>query len=398
MNLTMAANYDEALVPDLAQYPVTEVYGKFDADCVGGGRPSYLGSGISTEALGKYVAELKRHGITFNYLLNSACIGNREWTRSWEKRFSALLSKLEALDIDTLTVSVPFLLERIKRTFPDFRVKAGIFAQIDTPSRAQFWENIGADALTLESFSINRDFERLAAIRDSVKCELQVIANHCCLPNCPMQSYHQNGFAHSSNGSGRLFLDYCFLRCSQSRLEDPVLFIKSNWIRPEDLPAYERLGIDTVKLTERGLPSSEVLKRVRAYSEQHFDGNLAELLLHCGLPESAQRSSLWAARNFFRPRQCRPWKLKPVFELARQQGMLGSINPMPIQIANDKIPDDFLATVAAKNCVLNGCRTCSYCDEIAADAVTVDQDFRSMSLRKFREVMTDFHRGGLWDA
>ena len=34
-----------------------------------------------------------------------------------------------------------------------------------------------------------------------------------------MQPYHQNGFAHSSDGSRELFIDYCFLHCTMERLD-----------------------------------------------------------------------------------------------------------------------------------------------------------------------------------
>jgi len=36
---SLAANYDPELVPQLAGYPVDEVYGKFPTDGVSGGRP-----------------------------------------------------------------------------------------------------------------------------------------------------------------------------------------------------------------------------------------------------------------------------------------------------------------------------------------------------------------------
>ena len=100
---------------------------------------------------------------------------------------------------------------------------------------AVFEEDLGADEITLESFSINRNFDRLQNIRRAVRCSLQLIVNHPCLPNCPMQIAHQNDFAHSSDGSRRLFIDYCLFTCSAMRLKDPCLFIKSGWIRPEDL-------------------------------------------------------------------------------------------------------------------------------------------------------------------
>jgi hypothetical protein len=107
---------------------------------------------------GSYIRLLDRHGIAFNYLLNGACFGNREWTRPWQKRVTALLARLGEMGVRRVTVSTPFLLELVKRRFPEFKVRVGIYAQVDTPRRARFWEELGADAITLESFSINRNF------------------------------------------------------------------------------------------------------------------------------------------------------------------------------------------------------------------------------------------------
>jgi len=245
---------------------------------------------LSEADLRSYIRLLDRHGIAFNYLLNGSCFGNREWTRPWQKRVTALLGKLGHMGVRRVTVSTPFLMELVKRRFPEFKVRVGIYAQVDTPRRARFWEDLGADAITLESFSINRNFRRLAAIRQSVRCDLQLIANHVCLLNCPLQSYHQNGFAHASDDTGTLFIDYCFLRCSRSRLTDPSQFIKAAWIRPEDLAVYEAMGYTTFKLLERGIPSAELLRRVKAYSERRFDGNLAELLLSYGFKQRSARN------------------------------------------------------------------------------------------------------------
>jgi collagenase-like PrtC family protease len=299
---SLAANYDPELVPQLAGYPVDEVYGKFPTDGVSSGRPRYLATPLSETDLRNYIRLLERHGIAFNYLLNGACFANREWTRPWQRKVTALLSKLGKLGVRRVTVSTPFLLELVKRRFPEFKVRVGIYAQVDTPRRARFWEDLGADAIVLESFSINRNFRRLAAIRQAVRCDLELIANHVCLMNCPMQTYHQNGFAHASDDTGTLFIDYCFMRCSRTRLMDPSQFIKSAWIRPEDLAVYEAMGYTTFKLLERGIPSAELLRRVKAYSERRFDGNLAELLLSYGFKQPVRKESLWNLRHFFKPR------------------------------------------------------------------------------------------------
>ena len=395
---SVAANYDPDLIPEIGAFPVDEMYGKFPVDGISGGRPRYMATPLSNNTLSHYIRQLDSHGIAFNYLLNGSCFGNREWTRSWQKKVTRLLRKLVELGVRRVTVSTPFLLELVKRRFPEFKVKVGIYAQVDTPRRARFWEDLGADAITLESFSINRDFRRLTAIRKAVRCELQLIANHICLPNCPLQVYHQNGFAHASDGSGTLFIDYCFLRCSQQRLADPSLFIKAAWIRPEDLGVYEALGYTTFKLLERGIPSAQLLRRVKAYSERRFDGNLAELLLSYGFKEPVRKERFWALRHFFKPLQVDPRKLKPIFDLASQQGMLAAQSVCPIMVDAKKIPANFLEGFRDRDCSSMACKECGYCERIAAQTVSVAADYRAELLHQYAEVESSMTTGRLWNV
>jgi collagenase-like PrtC family protease len=397
MKLSVAANYDLDLASKLAEFPVVEVYGKFASDAVGGGRPSYMGTPLTQRDLSAYVAELGRHGIAFNYLLNSSCLGNREWTRSWQKKLMRLLDRLGSMGIHRLTVSTPYLLERVKAAFPQFHVKAGIYAQIDTPRRARFWRDLGADALTLESFSINRDFDTLRAIREAVDCELQLIANHPCLPNCAMQPYHQNGFAHSSDGSRNLFIDYCFLSCTLQRLEDPSTLIKAGWIRPEDVGFYETLGYKHFKLLERGIPSAELLKRVEVYSHRRSGENLADLVLPYGFRQTPRKQRFWALRRFLRPGQINPWRLRPLYALLKKQGMLFALAKNPFRIDNRRIPDDFVKGFEHRRCGSLSCEECGYCEKIAAEAVTVDPAFREEQVTQLRQIRRTLIDGKLWE-
>ena len=396
LKFSVAANYDLDLVPALAAYPVDEVYGKLPDDGVGSGRPRYLATPLSEADLQGYIRLLDQHGIAFNYLLNGACFGNREWTRAWQKRVTTLLARLGELGVRRLTVSTPFLLELVKRRFPEFKVRVGIYAQVDTPRRARFWEEFGADAIVLESFSINRNFRRLAAIREAVRCELELIANHACLMNCPLQSYHQNGFAHASDDTSTLFIDYCFLRCSRTRLTDPSHFIKSAWIRPEDLATYEAMGYTTFKLLERGIPSEELLRRVRAYSERRFDGNLAELLLSYGFKQPVRSESFWSLRHFWKPRQVNPLRLQPLRDLARLQGWQSSLPECPIRVDTRMIPDNFLDGFRNRDCASTDCQACGYCERVAGQAVSVSPEYRTAVLEKYRELDETMATGSLW--
>jgi len=399
LKLSLAANFDPEIVPELAKLSVDEIYGKPPDDGLGGGRPRYLGTPVSARELKAYVEELTRNGIAFNYLLNSACHGNREWTKSWQKKLMALLERLGGIGVQRLTVSTPYLLELVKRRFPSFRVRVGIYAQVDTPGRAKFWESLGADSITLESFSVNRDFKRLEEIRKAVSCELSLIANHLCLPNCPLQPYHQNGFAHASgaDGDGALFIDYCALRCSRLRLEEPSLNIKSGWIRPEDLGLYRRLGYGSFKLLERGIPSSELLKRAKAYSEGRSPENLAELLLPFGFKEKRKAEPFNLIRSFFKPLQANPLKMLPLVKLAKSQGMLEPLEGRPpLRIESKELPEDFLDRIAEKGCGAGGCSSCGYCEEIAKKAVSLDPELREKALKGFAEAEEALKDGGLW--
>jgi collagenase-like PrtC family protease len=398
MKLSLAANYDPDLAPELARYPVTEVYGKFASDPFGGGRPSYMGTPLSKRELRGYVACLARHGIAFNYLLNASCLGNREWSRRWHARLARFLGSLLAMGVRRLTVATPYLLQAIKARFPEFFVKVGIYAQVDTPRRARVWASLGADALTLESFSINRDFGRLRAIRSAVTCELQLIANHPCLPNCALQPYHQNGFAHASDGSRRLFVDYCFLHCSRRRLEDPSLLVKAQWIRPEDVAAYEALGYTHFKLLERGMPSEAAIRRVAAYAARRFAGNLAALMLPYGFPQPLRRERFWALRHFLRCGGVCVRELRELHGLLKGHGLLFPRESLPFQVDARKIPADFLDGFRGRDCSRLACEACGYCEAVAREAVRVDPEFREEFLERFARVEEALVSGRAWCA
>ena len=398
MKLSLAANYDIELIEKLAQYPVTDVYGKLPRDIVGGGRASYSSTSLTFDHLRNYIAGLKKHNIGFTYLLNSSCLANREWDRRWQKKFFHFLNKLQQTGVNRLTVSTPMLFKIIKKNFPDFYLKVGIFAQVDCPSRAKYWQNLGADEITLESFSINRDFKRLKKIRESVTCALQLIVNHPCLPNCPMQYYHQNCLSHGSDGSNNIFIDYCFLTCSYERLKDPSLFIKAQWIRPEDLCHYEDIGFSNFKLLERSIPSSQLLKRVKAYSSRQSTDNFADLILPCGFPEKTNNTWPWLAKNFFKPLQIRPSKLVPIYQLIKEQGILFPLKESKIKIISSLIPENFLDKFNNIDCALTDCKNCGYCNNIAEKTVVIDKPFQQEILKKHEQVDQLIMSGKLWNV
>lgn len=396
MRIALPANYDAGLLPQIRQYDVFEIYGKLPYDVVGGGRPSYMSTPMGRQALADYVAAVHENGMEFDYLLNAACLGNREWTKSFNRELRELLDWLSEVEVDTITVVAPILLQIIKTHYPRFRVKVGIYAQVDTVKRAQYWEELGADAINLESFSINRDFEKLALIREAVGCDLPLIANHFCQPNCPYQIQHQNAHAHASSTKRRFLIDYPILQCNHRRLTDPRLMISAGWIRPEDVRHYEEMGYTTFKLIERNIPSQALLQRAQAYSERRFDGNLAELLFSWGFEKHPPNFSWWHFLRTFGPWHLGPARLRMMKDFLKMQGFFYTRDQTPVTIDSSAIPDDFIGHFREGNCADRQCAQCGYCESIAREAVQIDHEFLDGILPMYEKIESLLVSGEMW--
>jgi len=386
MRLTVPANYDSAILPDLKRSGAVELYGKLPFDITGGGRPSYMATALSRKGLGSYIDACHAEGLEFNYLMNSACFGNEEWTRRFHRQLDKLLTWLTEKKVETLTIAAPYLVQVVKRRFPHFKVKVGIYAQVDTVKRAKYWEDLGCDTINLESFSINRDFETLAKIRQAVKADLVLIANHFCQPNCPYQIQHQNGHAHASGLNPTFYIDYPIMQCQKNRLTHKELFISAGWIRPEDIHRYEALGYTTFKLLERNIPSDVLVARARAYHDRKWEGNLADLLLSWGF---RKRPPKWSPVHMLRA--FRFWKMPlglsgPALAFLKGNGMLlYTQEKNPVTIDSTAIPPNFLDRFQKGSCNQRACADCGYCAGIAHRAVSIDPAFLDKMLPLYQD-------------
>lgn len=212
-------------------------------------------SPLSVRAFRDHVRSAAQRGIGFNYLINPACMDNREYTRQGQADLERLLELVVECGVSSVTVSLPFLLSIVKKRYPALTVRVGVYARVDCVVKARFWEDLGADCITLESIAVNRDFAMLEAIRRSVGLELQLIANSNCLMFCPLSGHHMVNLSHASqsrHASRGFMIDYCALNCSSQKLADPSHYLRSEFIRPEDLGIYRALGYDSFKILERG--------------------------------------------------------------------------------------------------------------------------------------------------
>jgi len=281
LKFTVGTNWQDDLIPKVKKDSVSELYGKLADDFIGGGRPAFICDNPSKEKVRSHIKQAHQNGMEFNYLLSASCLGNKEFTTSGQKEIYQLLDWIIDMETDAVTVAIPYLLQLIKKRYPKLKVHISSFANVNTIERARYWEDMGADRINLDEFTLNRDFQLLRQIRNSVSCQLQLIANNGCLYNCPFVPYHGFTISHSSqseDNSGGFLLDYCVLNCKYLRIANPVNFIRADWIRPEDLHFYEDVGIDSMKLVDRTRPTEAIALVVGAYDKREYNGNLMDLI------------------------------------------------------------------------------------------------------------------------
>ncbi len=391
MKLIVPTSWDDYCIERLSKYcQVEELYGKLTSDFIGGGRPSSALPNVDKGKASSHIANAHKYGLKFNYLLNAQCLDNAEFTNKGHREIRKLLNWLSAIKVDAVTVTTPILLQIIKKQYPHFKVIASQYSFIDTVSKAKYWEDMGIDEITICNNSIIRDFKLLKEIVKGIKCDIRLIANGGCLLSCPFEIYHSSTLSHASKSEFRrkgFFIDYCRLTCVYRRISDPVEFIKSRWIRPEDLHYYEEIGIHNFKLVERMFSGDLIEKIVRAYSNRYFDGNLLDLLpppFYFSPSAKVSISVLFKkAKWYFRPFSANTFKLIKIRKLN---------SGWPFYI-NNKDLDHFLAYFLRNNCKIEDCSRCNYCREISEKVVKSDPQKLNKMLELYKEVISEIISG-----
>ncbi len=188
---------------------------------------------------------------------------------------------------------------------------------------------------------------------------------------------HSSQAKHKSKG---FVIDHCILEYSKMKMKDPVNFIRSEWIRPEELHVYEDIGYHNFKLVERNLPTDLMVQRVKAYSNRSFNGNLIDLIQPYGHQQKNEKQQyiskklFWSLSFLFKPFKVNILKLRNIQKLCDTKGMLSpSSGQAPIYIDNKKL-DDFIQHFLEHSCRNQNCEECNYCHKITKDVIKIDED------------------------
>jgi collagenase-like PrtC family protease len=406
VRFSVACNFDPELINRISPYPVYEVYGKLPSDFFGGGRPSFYLPNIDRQEMVKYVAHTHSMGIEFNYLLNSSSMDNVEFTTEGQRELRKLLDWLVEVGVDSITVSNLFFLRAIKKNYPNFRVRISAHRETDNARKVRFWEDNGADCVVISETTIHREMKILRAMREAVSIDLSLIVNNWCRQDCAIASNHAVLLSNASRNKSKNFpLDYCSIYCNAYRLEEPVNYIRANWIRPEDLHYYTEMGYTNFKIVERNTPTDLLAMRVRAYAQQRYDGNLLDLVQNYAYPASVFKSKhekdsfsvKRMVKYFLKPGQVNLLRFSQIVDYGKKSSMLyprQGDNPVYI---NNRGLDGFMKRFETKGCEEIDCEACKYCHQWAEKTVHIDNEWRGEMTEKYDTLLDDLHSGSLWE-
>jgi len=407
MKLSVACNFDDALLDGLAPYPVYEIYGKLTSDYFGGGRPSFYLPEVDRPALERYVRRTHDHGIGFNYLLNASAMGNLEFTREGQRAMEEILDWLDDIGVDSVTVANVTFLRLVKKRHPRLKVRISSHRFTDNARKVRFWVDNGADYIVVSEVNIHREFKVLEAMKRAAgDVELQLIVNNWCRQDCAIAGNHAVTLSAASQQGSRGFpLDYCSLVCNELRLREPVNYVRANWIRPEDLHLYEAMGYHNFKIVERNTPTQVLLERVHAYANRRHDGNLLDLVQNYSYPEEKMGQKGKEAysyrrlvKYFVKPQAVNLLKFRKVMEFGREASVLyPRRGPNPVHIDNRAL-DGFIDRFTERGCMDLDCEECRYCHEWAARAVHIDPAWKARMRPIYDDLIGEIDGGTLWDS
>jgi collagenase-like PrtC family protease len=251
---------------------ISGIYGSLAKGPIGHGRSSKAVINIKREEALNFRQYVKNLGIEFIYLLNAP----------FSFDFSNKIKVKEYLDwiindfhADALMIASYELMKYIRTNYPsNIRIYISTVAGVKNINQLKKYLDINPSRV-IPHHDVNRNYKDLKQLIEKTKewnIEIELMTTESCLRRCANRVAHYEYL-----GKGNF--DKAFhVTCNTERIIHPSEILKSNFIRPEDLVFYEKMGIDLFKITGRSKPSSWLLEVVKAYLRRDYNGNLLRLL------------------------------------------------------------------------------------------------------------------------
>ena len=326
---------------------VIETYGNITVDNLfGSGR--LVRQMLKTDIfdLCEYINYSAQKGIDYNYTFNATHIQNRQFTAEGIAEIKKFLARIYDAGVRSITVTLPSLIELVRASNLDFKIKTSTLCQVNNANKALFFKGMGVEKIVVEE-AVNRNFLLLKSIREAFGEKVEIIVNQICDQNCVYRMFHYNMISGDPVGTAnQVGTDYFEHRCVLQQLKSADNLLKLCWVRPEDIKYYTDIGIHYFKLQGRHtfVRGGDPVRTVKAYFDESFDGNLMDLL-----------------------------------------NMFAKLTGFSVYVDNKKLEGFIKPFTRIDNFCNNNCSTCRYCPEFAQKCIDSDR------VEEVRKMAEDFY-------
>jgi len=251
---------------------VAEIYGCLAKESIGHGRAANTVPDINR----KYALNFRKYvellGLRFIYLLNAPLLVKYSIQSKEIRNYIKWI--VEDFKADALMIISYELMKLVRKLYLTVLIYISTIAGIKNITQLKRFLDIKPKRVVVHH-DVNRNFNDLKKlIKQSAKLniELELMLTESCLRRCPNRDAH---YKHLSDGG----VDKPFHTiCNARKLMYPIEFLKANFIRPEDLYFYEKMGIHIFKITGRSKKPNWLPGVVKAYLSRSYNGNLIKLL------------------------------------------------------------------------------------------------------------------------
>jgi len=226
------------------------------------------------------LAWCRENGIELDAIFNANCYGDIAISQELADHVADTLGEMDARGLlpEHLTTTSPFIATVIRRRFPSIklRISVNVYAEnsISLSYIADLFDSFYAGIDRHRRLDYVRMLHGWAGEHGKKLC---LYVNSGCLKDCPFRQFHNNLHGHNRMGqsaAGEKFGFSTFLCRTNYERGNYADFLRANWLRPEELPEYEKYA-EVVKLATRRHADPEAI--IRAYATYSYDGDLAKI-------------------------------------------------------------------------------------------------------------------------
>lgn len=252
------------------------------------GRPKWRLPNISDKEFENFVKKAKDKGQVFNVVLNSIQpYGSKVEMYNHKQEIQDYVKYLEDIGVYRITVANPMMAMFI-REVSNIEMEASCIMHIDTVTQLKYLhEQFGINKYCNSILkNRNKDFLVNAAkycndnnlILELLCTEFCGVAGEGYATHCPYRdSCYLSHATCKTKEDSMTYNNYPMKFCMSARASNKESWLRMRFIRPEDLHYYNEIGINYFKISGRTGGTENLMRMMKAYCEESFEGNLLNL-------------------------------------------------------------------------------------------------------------------------